>query len=88
MSFFDSLMNFFLHNWHSMMWSAIVPGGSIVLSLVIRAIVFWVLSRFTRRHGKVVVHSLVTHGQKPTCWIFPLLAILIVLPGLPLNLPP
>ena len=85
MSFFDSLVNFFQRNWHWMMWSAIILLGSIVLSLIARAIVFWALRRFTRRHGKLIGRSLVTHGQTPTYWIFPLLACLIVLPGLPLH---
>jgi small-conductance mechanosensitive channel len=84
MSFVDDLMNFFQHNWHSMMWSAIILAGAILLSLIVRAIVFWALRRFTRKHGKIIVHSLVTHGQRPAHWIFPLLACLIVLPGLPL----
>ena len=85
MSFFDGLVRFFQQNWHSMMWSAIILGGSILISLLIRAVVFWALRRFTREHGKIIGNSLVTHGQKPTYWIFPLLASLIVLPGLPLH---
>jgi small-conductance mechanosensitive channel len=85
MSFFDNLINFFQRDWHSIMWSAIILGGAIVISLIVRAILFWALRRFTLRRGKLVVHSLVTHGQRPTWWIFPLLAALIVLPGLPLH---
>ncbi len=84
MSFFNGLVQYFQRNWHSLMGAAIILVGSIVISLIIRAIVFWVLRRFTRTRGKLIGHSLVTHGQKPTWWIFPLLACLIVLPGLPL----
>jgi small-conductance mechanosensitive channel len=85
MHFFDGLVQFFQRNWQSMMWSAIFLGSAIILSLIVRAIVFWALRRVTRRHGKLIGHSLVIHGQKPTYWIFPLLASLIVLPGLPLH---
>lgn len=84
MHFFDGLVHYFQNNWHDLIWSAILLAGAIVLSLIIRAVVFWALRRFTLRHGKVIIHSLVTHGAGPTRWIFPLLACLIVLPGLPL----
>lgn len=85
MHFFDGLIHFFRQNWQPIMWSAIILGSAIILSLIVRAIVFWALRRSTRKRGKVVIHSLVTHGAKPTHWIFPLLACLIVLPGLPLE---
>jgi small-conductance mechanosensitive channel len=85
MHFFDGLIQFFQRYWHSIMWSAIILGGAIAISLIVRFVVFWALRRFTRKRGKLVIHSLVTHGAKPTHWIFPLIACLIVAPGLPLH---
>lgn len=78
------MIGYFERNWHGLLWSAIWLGVAIVASLLVRAILFWVLRRFTRRHGHLVGHSLVQHGAGPTRWIFPLLAVLCVLPGLPL----
>ncbi|MGA7884254.1 MAG: mechanosensitive ion channel domain-containing protein [Acidobacteriaceae bacterium] len=88
MHFFDGLIRFFQRNWHSLMWSAIILGSAIVLALIVRAVLFWALRRSARKRGKVIIHSLVTHGAKPTHWIFPLLACLIVLPGVPLPSTP
>lgn len=83
MSFFDGMIAFFKSNWHNMMWSAIILGSAVVFSLIVRAILFWALRRFTRKRGHLVGHSLLQHGEGPTRWIFPLLACLIVLPGVP-----
>lgn len=85
MHFFDGLIQFFQRNWHSLMWSGIILGSAIALSLIARAILLWGLRRFTRKRGKVIIHSLLTHGATPTHFIFPLLACLIVLPGVPLQ---
>jgi small-conductance mechanosensitive channel len=78
------MMQYFERNWHGLLWSGIWLAVAIVASLVVRTIVFWLLRRFTRRHGHLVGHSLVQHGEGPSRWIFPLIAVLCVLPGLPL----
>ena len=78
------MLPYFQQHWHNYLWSGIYLGAAIILSLIVRAIVFWTLQRFTRKRGKLVGHSLVQHGRGPTRWIFPLLACLIVLPGVPL----
>ena len=78
------MLRYFEQHWHDYLWSGIYLGSAIILSLIVRAIVFWALRRFTRQRGKLVGHSLVQHGEGPTRWIFPLLACLIVLPGVPL----
>lgn len=77
-------MQYLIHNWTSVAWSAGILGIAIVCSLVIRAIVFWFLRRLAARKGDVLFHSLVRHGARPTKWIFPFLASLCVIPGLPL----
>jgi small-conductance mechanosensitive channel len=64
--------------------SAILLVAAVAVSLIVHFIVFWLLRRFAARKSTVLDQSLITHGQAPTRWIFPLLAALVVLPGLPL----
>lgn len=78
------MLQFIQNNWHSLLWSAGILAGVIVISLIARTIVFWLLHRLTRRKGGVLGHSIVRHSESPSRWIFPLLAVLCVLPGLPL----
>ena len=52
--------------------------------MVIRTIVFWLLRKIAHRKGSVIGASLLKHGERPAHWIFPLLAVLFVVPGLPL----
>ena len=74
----------FVHNWHSFLLSGGILGGAILAALVGHAIVFWLLHRLANRKGALLGQSLVKHGERPTRWIFPLLAVLAILPGLPL----
>jgi small-conductance mechanosensitive channel len=78
------MINFITHNWVPVLWSVGILAGAVVIALIVRAIVFWVLGRMARRKSDVVFHSVVKHGARPSHWIFPFLATLIVLPGLPL----
>jgi hypothetical protein len=78
------MIQFSLRNWHDLVLSAILLGAAIAISLVAHFLVFWVLQRFARRGGAVLDQSLIRHGERPSRWIFPLLAALAVLPGLPL----
>lgn len=71
-------------NWYQLLWSVGIIIGAIVLALVARALVFWVLQRLAHHKGNVLGQSLVKYGQGPTHWIFPLFAVLCVLPELPL----
>lgn len=82
--FRGAMIQFILHNWLHLLWSTGILAVAIGAGFVVRAIVFWLLRRFDRREGHVIGHSLVLHGKGPTRWIFPLLAIVCVLPGLPL----
>ena len=75
---------FILQNGRQLAWAAGVLGAAIGAGFVGRAIVFWMLQAFDRRTGNALGQSFVKHGQGPTRWIFPLLAVLCVLPGLPL----
>jgi len=78
------MLQWIAQNWRHQLWSAGILIAAIAIALVARSIVFWALRRLTRRKGALLGQSLVRHGEGPTRWIFPLLAILAVLPGLPL----
>lgn len=73
-----------VQNWYQLAWAGGFIVGAILLALVIHAFVFWGLRRMARRKQAVLGQSLVKYGQRPTLWIFPLLAVLCILPGLPL----
>jgi small-conductance mechanosensitive channel len=66
------------------MWSAVTLAVAIVISLIARSIVLWALRRVTRRRAALLGQSLVRHSERPSRWIFPLFAVLVVSPGLPL----
>ncbi|HEY9126955.1 MAG TPA: mechanosensitive ion channel family protein, partial [Acidobacteriaceae bacterium] len=78
------MLLWFERNWHQVLWSVITLAVAICISLIARAIVFWVLRRVTRRRAALVGQSLVRHSERPSRWIFPLLGVLAVSPGLPL----
>ncbi len=82
--FRGTMIQFILQNWQHLLWSAGILAAAIAAGFLARAIVFWLLRRFDRRKGSIIGRSLVLHGKGPTRWIFPLLAIVCVLPGLPL----
>ena len=78
------MIDFLTHNWVPVAWSAGTLAVAIAISLVVRAVIFWMLRRMARRKNDVVFHSLVKHGARPSHFILPFLACLIVLPGLSL----
>lgn len=78
------MIRFFTQNWHNLLWSAIVLAIAIAVAIVAHFLFFWLLRRLARRKGALLDQSLVKRGQGPARWIFPLLAVLIVLPGLSL----
>ena len=78
------MIRFFTQNWHNLLLSAIFLTVAIAISLVAHAVLFRALRRLARRKGALLDQSLIKHGEKPTRWVFPLLATLAVLPGLPL----
>lgn len=78
------MIQFVLKNWHNLLWSAVILAVAIVFALIVHFIVFWLLRRLAHHKGAYLQQSLAKRGQRPARWIFPLLAVLIVLPGLPL----
>jgi small-conductance mechanosensitive channel len=71
--------------WEGWIWAAVILGGSILLALAVHAILFGLAKRQARRAGKVIEHSLVHNAEGPTRWIFPLLAIVLAMPALPVR---
>jgi small-conductance mechanosensitive channel len=78
------MIEFIRHDWPHLLWSAGILLAAAAVALVARSLLFWALRRITRRRGALLGQSLVRHGAGPARWIFPLLAVLAVLPGLPL----
>ena len=74
-------------NWRGLLWSVGILAAGIVAALVVRLIVLNILRRLARRKGSILGQSLVKHSQRPTLWILPLLAVLVILPGLELPQP-
>lgn len=73
------------HHWRDLLWSACLLAAAIAVGLVVRALVLWLLRRLAHRSGALLGQSLVRHSDHPSRWIFPLLAVLSVLPGVPLS---
>jgi small-conductance mechanosensitive channel len=78
------MIQFFAQNWHNLLWSAIVLAIAIAVALCVHFVVFWALRRLSRRKGALLDQSLAKRGEGPSRWILPLLAVLVVLPGLSL----
>jgi small-conductance mechanosensitive channel len=72
-------------NRQAWLWPAIVLAGSIVLALIVHAVLFAVAKRLAKRTDGPIENSLVRHAERPTRWIFPLLAIILALPALPVR---
>lgn len=79
------MVPYFLQHWHDLLIAVAFLATAIVIAIVVHAIVFWVLRRVARRKVALLGQSLVRHAQGPTRWIFPLLAVLVILPGLPFT---
>jgi small-conductance mechanosensitive channel len=80
------VVQFIAQNWQSLLWSAAILGAAVLIALVGHFIIFRLLRRYHFRKGAVLGQSLLKYGRGPTRWIFPLLAVLAVLPSL--SFPP
>ena len=74
-----------LQNWRTWAWAAGGIAAAIVLSLIVHYLLFLVAKRLARRTTSIVDDSLIRHGEGPTRWIFPLIAILLAIPLLPIR---
>lgn len=78
-------MAFILEHWRTWVWIAAGLSGAILLALLAHYLLFLLAKRFARRTTSVIDDSLLRHSERPARWIFPLLAVLLVLPLLPLR---
>ncbi|HEY1799831.1 MAG TPA: mechanosensitive ion channel domain-containing protein [Terriglobales bacterium] len=76
---------FVLQNWKTWVWATAGLAGAILLALIVHYLFFLLIKRFARRTSSVIDDSLVRHSEQPTRWIFPLIAILLALPLLPVR---
>ena len=78
-------MELILKNWDTWMWSASILAGAILIALAGHSVLFFVLTRMARRKGDVFIKSLVSHGEWPSRWILPLIALILALPAARLS---
>jgi small-conductance mechanosensitive channel len=74
-----------LEHWQALLLAAATICVAVLTALVSHYVVFALAKRVARRTSGIVENSLLRHGERPTRWIFPLLAIVLVLPVLPFR---
>jgi len=79
------MLDFIVHNWPHLLWSLGILTAGVLVALLARSIGFGLLQRITRRRGTVLGQSLLKHGRRPSRWILPLIATLLILPELQLS---
>jgi small-conductance mechanosensitive channel len=72
-------------NWQAWLWPAIILLGSIFLALIVHSALFALAKRMAKRADGAIGNSLLRRAENPTRWIFPLLAIILALPALPVR---
>ncbi len=70
--------------WENWVLSVGIIAGAVVAGLAAHLLVFLILSRLARKPGRVIEASLVHHGRGPARWVFPLVALLILIPLVPI----
>jgi small-conductance mechanosensitive channel len=77
-------MGVFLAHWKNWIWAVGLVGGAITLSLAVHAIIFAVAKRFVGRTANKIDDYFVRYAEKPARLVLPVLAVLSVLPFVPL----
>jgi small-conductance mechanosensitive channel len=72
-------------NWQNWAWSAGVIGGAALIALLIYRVVYSALRRVAARTTSIADESFIRHSAHPAKLIFPVVAIFLVTPGLPLE---
>ena len=78
-------MAWFIQHGQAWLISAAILLLTTGLALLAHRLFFSLFRRLAERTGKVAHHALVEHGRRPAQWIAPLLAVVVVLPVLPLR---
>jgi small-conductance mechanosensitive channel len=71
-------------DWKVCLLTAAILGVAVLLALLAHSLIFFALKRGTSRGKSIVDDSLVAHARRPAFVLFPLAAIVIVLPFLKL----
>lgn len=77
-------MQTFFTQWENWLWTAGIVAGAIILAFVARFALFAIISRLARHDRTLLKDSLIRRTEKHSHWIFPLLAVVTVLPAAPL----
>ena len=64
--------------------SGSILAGTVILALLVHRLIFSVAAKILQRRGKSGQHLIVEHTRKPARFILPLLALVAVLPAVPL----
>ena len=78
-------MDYFLAHWHLWVWSIGTVAGAILAGLLAHYLLYTAARRFASRTRSQVDEALVRHSSGPAKLILPLIAVLGVLPTLPLR---
>ena len=70
--------------WRNPLWSAGLAGGAVLLALAAHRVIFALGKRVANRKGGAFYTLLAKHEENPTRLLLPLLALLVVIPWLPL----
>ena len=77
-------MHYYFADWRSVLWSAGLAAGSVFLAVAAHRILFVLGKRLANRKGGPFYELLARHEERPTGLLLPLLALLAVVPWLPL----
>ncbi len=77
-------MQHYLSDWRNALWSSGLVGGAILLALAAHRIIFTLSQRIASRKSAAFYTLLARHEENPTRVLLPLLALLAVIPWLPL----
>ncbi len=75
---------YFAH-WRTWLWSAIGLAFAMALALIVHRLLFGFAARLAGKTSSTLDDSLVRHGRAPAKLILPLIAVLAVLPFLPIT---
>jgi small-conductance mechanosensitive channel len=77
-------MDYIIANWQSLAWSAGVLVAAVLAALLAHRIVYSALDRIAARTELTLYKSFTRYSRRPVRWIFPVMAMSAVAPGLPL----
>jgi small-conductance mechanosensitive channel len=78
-------LTFTFEYWRPWLWATTGIVVAILFSLLLHYLLFLLAKRLTRKTATAVDDSLIRRSEGPTRWIFPLLAVLLAVPLLPIR---